>query len=57
MTEPIPEESAPADPIDTCPSAFPRNPSITCQLVKDHNARMIHRRETGGPDSPYFEWE
>ncbi|MDT0472996.1 hypothetical protein RM863_12765 [Streptomyces sp. DSM 41014] len=59
MSETVPEEIPDDDsprPQD-CPSQYPYDSTITCQLPYEHNPRMLHRRQTAGPDSPYYEWE
>lgn len=61
MTEPIPEEPpAEEEPVEQgpelCPSQYPPDPSITCELPVNHSVRMMHRRNFG-PDQPSYEWE
>lgn len=67
--EPVPDpvEEPPSDPTpdpgpvegdpEFCTSVYPHDPAITCQRPYGHSVRMIHCRQTGGPDSPYYEWE
>lgn len=65
MTDPVPEDPPVEDPpVEdpgpepvTCTSVYPRDPSITCERPYNHSIRMIHQRQTGGPDSPTYEWE
>ncbi|MFD3310076.1 hypothetical protein [Streptomyces sp. NPDC058694] len=58
--EPAPEPEEPPvidEPaLEPCPSVYPNNPAITCEFTV-HSVRMMHRRQTGGPDSPTYEWE
>jgi hypothetical protein len=59
MTEPTPEPTPDEPPTEepaTCPSAYPHDPAITCELPYGHTSRMVHRRSTG-IDQPYYEWE
>jgi hypothetical protein len=59
VSEDIPVETDPAEDPDPglCPSVYPYDPAITCQRPAGHSVRMIHFRQTGGPDTPYYEWE
>lgn len=52
-----PPETEPVEDPDPCPSVYPYDPAITCQRPAGHSIRMIHCRQTGGPDTPYYEWE
>lgn len=58
--EPTDPDPAPEDPPgeepEFCTSAYPANPSITCELPYGHSVRMIHRRNYG-PDVAGYEWE
>ncbi|MFI1734033.1 hypothetical protein ACH40E_33435 [Streptomyces acidicola] len=54
--EPPVEEEPSGDEPEYCPSQYPRDPSITCELPAEHNVRMMHRRNLG-PDQPSYEWE
>lgn len=52
-----PQDPPTGDEPEFCTSVYPNDSAITCQLPYQHNPRRLHCRQTGGPDSPYYEWE
>ncbi|MGD1219991.1 hypothetical protein AB9Q10_16360 [Streptomyces krungchingensis] len=57
VPDPTPQEPGEEEQGPLCPSVYPHDQSITCELLAGHSTRMLHRRQTAGPDSPYYEWE